>query len=292
MNQNVPEENSVDIIKDDTVNSNSQDSFNKDLVKKYEEHKKSETKVPHRPISSYTANRNFNQANKEEPVKQVKNKPQSAQATKSNNNSKNSNSKDQNKNNENEENNNDIGIEEILKDLNNFLLSHKIKKSDFIDNPNVFLTFEDFIDVFKQIHYILPKKYLKVLFNYNNPEGAKENYVLMTNFIKNLNFYKIEGIGNDSDFSKIENSNLASSQIKSKHSNENNIDNKTLTEGLDRKSNKSIYELKYINEQYNQFNKDIIDILKNSKNNYQSNNLFGQNYYYNNFSKRVMRQKN
>ena len=72
MNQNVPEENSVDIIKDETVNSNSQDSFNKDLVKKYEEHKKSETKVPHRPISSYTANRNFNQVNKEEPIKQVK----------------------------------------------------------------------------------------------------------------------------------------------------------------------------------------------------------------------------
>ena len=120
-NQKVREENSVDILKGDTVNSKSQDSFNKDLVKRYKEHKKSETKVPHWAISSYTANRNFNKANKEEPVKQVKNKPQSAQTTKRYNNSKNSNSKDQNKNNENEENNNDIGIEEILKDLNNFL---------------------------------------------------------------------------------------------------------------------------------------------------------------------------
>ena len=289
MNENVREENSVDIIKDDTVNSNSQDSFNKDLQKKYEEHKKSETKVPHRPISSYAANRNFNQTNKEiDAVKQIKNKPQSAQATKSNNNSKNSNSKEQKKSSDNE-----IGIEDLLKDLNNFLLSHKIKKSDFIDNPNVFLTFDDFIEVFKQIHYILPKKYLKVLFNYNNPEGAKENYVLMSNFIKNLNFYKIEGIGNDSDFSKIENSNLGTSQMNSKHSNQNNLDNKTLTEGLDRKSNKSIYELKYINEQYNQFNKDIIDILKNSKNN--QNNMFGQNYNYNysfGYGKKPIRGKN
>jgi hypothetical protein len=290
MNENAQEDNSVDAIKDDTVNSNSQDSFNKDLQKKYEEHKKSETKVPHRPISSYTSNRNFNQANKEiDPVKQIKNKPQSAQATKSNNNSNNSNSKEQKK-----KNDNDIGIEDILKDLNNFLLSHKIKKSDFIDNPNVFLTFEDFIDVFKQIHYILPKKYLKVLFNYNNPEGAKENYVLMSNFIKNLNFYKIEGIGNDSDFSKIENSNLGTSQMNSKHSNQNNTDNKTLTEGLDKKSNKSIYELKYINEQYNQFNKDIIDILKNSKND-NRNNMFNQNYNYNytfGLNKRPIRGKN
>ena len=296
MNENIQEEKSLDIIKDDTVNSNSQDSFNKDLQKKYEEHKKSETKVPHRPISSYTSNRNFNQVNKEiDPVKQIKNKPQSAQATKSNNNSKNSNSKEQKKNNDND-NDNDIGIEEILKDLNYFLLSHKIKKSDFIDNPNVFLTFEDFIDVFKQIHYILPKKYLKVLFNYNNPEGAKENYVLMSNFIKILNFYKIEGIGNDSDFSKIENSNLGSSQMNSKHSNQNITDNKTLTEGLDKKSSKSIYELKYINEQYNQFNKDIIDILKNSKND-NRNNMFNQNYNFNNnfnfgYSKRPIKGKN
>ena len=285
MNENPPEENSVDILKDDTGNSNSQDSFNKDLQKIYEEHKKSETKVPHRPISSYTANRNFNQANKEmDSVKQVKNKPQSAQATKSNNNSKNSNSKDkQNKNSDkNTKSNNDIGIEDLLNDLNSFLLSHKIKKSDFIDNPNVFLTFEDFIDVFKQIHYTLPKKYLKVLFNYNNPEGAKENYVLMTNFIKNLTFYKIEGIGSDSDFSKIENSNMVYSHSNSKHSFQNNLDNKTLTEGMDKKSNKSIYELKYINEQYNQFNKDIIDILKNTKKtNYQNNNIFG------NYNKRI-----
>ena len=285
MNENPPEENSVDILKDDTGNSNSQDSFNKDLQKIYEEHKKSETKVPHRPISSYTANRNFNQANKEmDSVKQVKNKPQSAQATKSNNNSKNSNSKDkQNKNSDkNTKSNIDIGIEDLLNDLNNFLLSHKIKKSDFIDNPNVFLTFEDFIDVFKQIHYTLPKKYLKVLFNYNNPEGAKENYVLMTNFIKNLTFYKIEGIGSDSDFSKIENSNMVYSHSNSKHSFQNNLDNKTLTEGMDKKSNKSIYELKYINEQYNQFNKDIIDILKNTKKtNYQNNNIFG------NYNKRI-----
>ena len=288
MNENVPEENSVEVIKDDI--SNSQDSFNKDLQKMYEEHKKSETKVPHRPISSYTANRNFNQQNKEiAPEKHIKNKPQSAQATKSNNNSKNSNSKEQSKKSNNDNNNNEIGIEEVLNDLNGFLLSHKIKKSDFIDNPNVFLAFDDFVDVFKQIHYTLPKKYLRALFNYNNPEGSKENYVLMSNFIKNLTFYKIEGIGSDSDYSKIENSIIGSSQVNSKHSNQNNIDNKTLTESIEKRSNKSIYELKYINEQYNQFNKDIMDILKNSRSNYQSN-LYGPNYNY--FSKKTLKGKN
>jgi len=43
---------------------------------------------------------------------------------------------------------------------------------------------------------------------------------------------------------------------------------------------KSFYEIKYINEKYNQFNKDIIDILKNSK--YQNNNRLYPNYYYGN----------
>ena len=287
MNENRPEENSVEILKDDTGNSNSQDSFNKDLQKMYEQHKKTETKVPHRPISSYTANRNFNQPNKE--VEEIKNKPQSAHASKTDNNSKNSNNKDQqNKNNDDNANNKkDISIEDLLNDLNGFLLSHKIKKSDFIDNPNVFLTFDDFIDVFKQIHYTLPKKYLKELFNYNNPEGAKENYVLMSNFINNLTFYKIEGIDNDSYFSKIENSNIIYNNSNSKNSNFNNTDNKTLTEGIDKKSNKSIYEIKYINNEYNKFNKDIIDILKNTKkSNYQNNNIFR------NQSKKAVRTKN
>ena len=132
----------------------------------------------------------------------IKNKPQSAQASKSsNNNSKNSNNKDQqsksnsnsnnNKNNNNNNNNDEIGINELLIDLNRFFYLHKIKKTDFIDNPNVFLNFDDFCDVFKQIHYTLPKKYLKMLFDYNNPEGAQENYILMSNFIKILEFFSI-----------------------------------------------------------------------------------------------------
>ena len=80
--------------KSETNNSNSQDSFNKDLQKKLEEYKKSEPRIPHRPISSYTSKRNFNQVNKEieQDNNKIPNKPQSAQ-TKSNNNSKNSNKK-------------------------------------------------------------------------------------------------------------------------------------------------------------------------------------------------------
>jgi hypothetical protein len=298
MSDNGPEDNSADIIKDES--GNSQDSFNKDLEKKYEEHKKSETKVPHRPISSYTANRNFNQANKEmDSEKQIKNKPQSAQASKSsNNNSKNSNNKDQqsksnsnsnnNKNNNNNNNNDEIGINELLIDLNRFFYLHKIKKTDFIDNPNVFLNFDDFCDVFKQIHYTLPKKYLKMLFDYNNPEGAQENYILMSNFIKILEFYKIEGIGNESELSKFEN--LGYSQSNSRRS---QMGEKTSSDMLERKSNKSIYELKYINEQYNQFNKDIMDILRGSKKNGPSYNNY--NYKFNtniSMNKKGVRGKN
>ena len=267
-------EDTASIIKEDSQNNSySQDSFNKDLQKKYEEHKKSETKIPHRPISSYTSNRNFNKVNQElDTVNQVKIKPQSAQATKSNNNSKNSKEKINNKepNNKEQNKNKELTFEEILNDLNKFILNNKIKRADFIDNPNVFLNFEDFKDVFQQIHYTLPKKYLKLLFNHNNEEGAKENYILMSNFIKNLTFYKIEGVGNDSDISKIENSHLSYSRSNSK------LEAISESKSFFEKNNanyKSNYKMKYINEQYNQFNKDIINILNNEKKNSFNNFL-------------------
>ena len=277
MSENDKEENSGDNVKEDTVNSNS--SFDKDLQEKYEEHKKSETKIPHRPTSSYTANRNINQAKKEmDSMKEIKNKPQSAHTSKSNSNSKYSNRKDpQSKNSKTNDNNsksntsNEIGVKELLNDLNKFIYLHKIKKSDFIDNPDVFLNFDDFCDVFKQIHYTLSKKYIKMLFNYNNPEGASDNYILMSNFIKYLNFYKIDGIANDS-----QNSNMVSSQSNSHQSNPINFENKSVNDKMEIKSNKSLYELKYINEQYNQFNKDIVGILKRS--NFPNKNMFAQNY--------------
>ena len=288
MNENNNELNNKepqdDTLKSDTNNSNSQDSFNKDLQKKLEEYKKSEPRIPHRPISSYTSKRNFNQVNKEiDSIKKVPNKPQSAQ-TKSNNNSKNSNLKEhQSKNNTNIVNNmnennneameeNDLSVEQVFQDLNNFLISHKIKKSDFLDNCGVFLNFEDFCDVFKQIHYTVNKKYLKMLFVYNNPEGAKDDYIHMKNFVTYLTFYKIEGIVSDSEFSKVDSNNTVSNQSNSKFS-QQNIISKTLSEKEELKSNKSVYEIKYINEQYNQFNKEIIEILKNSK---RSN--YGNNY--------------
>jgi len=292
MNENNNIENNKeqqdDTLKSDTNNSNSQDSFNKDLQKKLEEYKKSEPRIPHRPISSYTSKRNFNQVNKEiDSIKKVPNKPQSAQ-TKSNNNSKNSNLKEHpsktntnivnnaNENNNDEESENSLSVQQIFQDLNNFLITHKIRKSDFLDNCGVFLNFEDFCEVFKQIHYTVNKKYLRMLFVFNNPEGAKDDYIHMKNFLNYLTFYKIDGVVSDSEFSKID-SNTVSNQSNSKFS-QQNILSKTLSDVADAKSNKSIYEIKYINEQYNQFNKEIIEILKNTKKSkpgYNYNNIIG-----------------
>ena len=292
MNENNNIENNKeqqdDTLKSDTNNSNSQDSFNKDLQKKIEEYKKSEPRIPHRPISSYTSKRNFNQVNKEiDSIKKVPNKPQSAQ-TKSNNNSKNSNLKEHpsktntnivnnaNENNNDDESENSLSVQQIFQDLNNFLITHKIRKSDFLDNCGVFLNFEDFCEVFKQIHYTVNKKYLRMLFVFNNPEGAKDDYIHMKNFLNYLTFYKIDGVVSDSEFSKID-SNTVSNQSNSKFS-QQNILSKTLSDVADAKSNKSIYEIKYINEQYNQFNKEIIEILKNTKKSkpgYNYNNIIG-----------------
>ena len=290
-------ENSSEKIREDTVNSYSQDSFNKELIKKYEEHKKGGSKIPHRPISSYEANRNFNLQNKKiDSEKQIKNKPQSPQLSKSSKNSRNSNSKEQqSKSNidSNKENNNEITINDLLIDLNNYLLSHKIKENDFIDNPNLFLNFDDFCEVFKEIHYSIPKKYLKMLFEYNNPEGSKDNYILMKSFIKNLEFYKPEEILNESDVSKFGNSNLNINKSSSKYSLPNKSENRTLTEGIELKSNKSIYELKILNEEYNQFNKDIINILtKSTKENNEPNyKILGYKEKFNTISSSKNNQK-
>ena len=115
-----------------------------------------------------------------------------------------------------------------------------------------------------------------MLFVFNNPEGAKDDYIHMKNFLNYLTFYKIDGVVSDSEFSKID-SNTVSNQSNSKFS-QQNILSKTLSDVADAKSNKSIYEIKYINEQYNQFNKEIIEILKNTKKSkpgYNYNNIIG-----------------
>ncbi len=104
------------INEDYSVQTSSQDSFGK-LLKAYEEHKKTETEINKRPMSSYQINNNP-QNNTKIFSKQ---KPQSANLISSFNNSNKSVSSKQEKE-------CDKKYEEIIKDLSNFIDKNKIKK--------------------------------------------------------------------------------------------------------------------------------------------------------------------
>ena len=137
------DEDFIESINEDySVQTSSQDSFGKGILKAYEEHKKRETEINQRPMSSYQINNNP-QNNTKIFSKQ---KPQSANLFFSFNNSNKSVSSKQEKE-------CDKKYEEIIKDLSNFIDKNKIKKSDFIDNENIFLSFEDFKSLLQSIHY-------------------------------------------------------------------------------------------------------------------------------------------
>jgi hypothetical protein len=233
------DEDFIESINEDySVQTSSQDSFGKGILKAYEEHKKTETKINQRPMSSYQINNNPQNNNKIF----SKQKPQSANLISSFNNSNKSVSSKQEKE-------CDKKYEEIIKDLSNFIDKNKIKKSDFIDNENIFLSFEDFKSLLQSIHYIIPKQYVKILFDYNN-EGAKDNYISISKFVNK--FYE-ESESDKSNKSLNDKSNNTSLNERPNSSKQIKINNNNI---------KSIYEIAFINNEFVKFNKDINDIIR------------------------------
>ena len=164
---------------ENSIQTGSQDSFGKGILKAYEEHKKAESKINQRPISSYHNNNQANNLNKEDLISSSKQKPQSAHPISSNNSNINKSKSSSSKS----EKECDKNFEEIITDLKQFIEKYHIKKSDFIDNENLFLSFEDFKSQLHSIHYMIPKEYVRVLFN-NNNEGAIDDYISMAKFLK------------------------------------------------------------------------------------------------------------
>jgi hypothetical protein len=72
-------------------------------------------------------------------------------------------------------------FEQIKLRLNNYLKSHSITKSQFCDNTNLFLSFDDFFDLFKKIKFDLTKNEAKILFNHLNP-NKNEGYIMIKHF--------------------------------------------------------------------------------------------------------------
>ena len=246
---------------ENSIQTGSQDSFGKVILKAYEEHKKAESKINQRPISSYHNNNQANNLNKEDLISSSKQKPQSAHPISSNNSNINKSKSSSSKT----EKECDKNFEEIITDLKKFIEQYHIKKSDFIDNENLFLSFEDFKSQLHSIHYIIPKEYVRVLFN-NNNEGAKDDYISMAKFLKYLYDESEESS------SIVSQSNLSSlNSIQSKEQ-KRPYSNKKIDKF---EKEKNIYNVAFINEEFSKFNKDINDIIRTDSN---------KMYNYNNYS--------
>lgn len=139
----------MDYKEDYENNSNSnleQDSFNKDIIKLYEDHKKSigkptEMQNLNRPISSY-----HRQSGKREEVDC--------------------------KSSENLE----VSIENLISRINSHIVKLNFKKSDILDNSGVYLDIDDFKEFFKHMKFDINQSELSCLFRHKN-NSYEEGYI-------------------------------------------------------------------------------------------------------------------
>ena len=97
--------------------------------------------------------------------------------------------------------------------------------------------------------FIIPKQYVKILFDYNN-EGAKDNYISISKFV---NKYYEESESDKSNKSLNDKSNNTSLNERPNSSKQLKINNNNI---------KSFYEIAFINNEFVKFNKDINDIIR------------------------------
>lgn len=238
-------------------------------MKLYEEHQKQEAKPINRPVSSYHHHHNVQQQHDNIAGSETKpkNKPQSAQTS-----SHHSQQSQSQKKNEPEKT-----FDQLINELNEFIMKNKITHSQFSDNDNVYLSFDDFKQIMHNIHYTISSSYMKILFNNNNNDNnnSEDDFLYLKLFIKNLKFYKSdEGIhvhgDTDSNFnntsdmhnkSSISNSNSISNSKQQKKTKYYIDSNNTKHQQHNDKQN----AMAYLNEEFSQFNKDINAILLNDK---------------------------
>jgi len=173
-------DNEDDDLKDFDINYD-QDSFNDDILKMYEDHKKKVSKPTEiqniqRPISKYQRNQqdkrdiNSEQDNKE--VNSISN----------------------------------VNIPELVARLNFLIQKNKVLRTEFCDNPDIFLDLNDFKELFRKIHFVISNKELNALFAYNNP-SVNEGFILCKTFFDthklNWKEVSVDKIDNEYDVKKI-----------------------------------------------------------------------------------------
>ena len=232
-------------------------------MKLYEEHQRQEAKPINRPVSSYHHHHNVQQQhdNIAGSETKYKNKPQSAQTS-----SHHSQQSQLQKKNEPEKT-----FDQLINELNEFIMKNKITHSQFSDNDSVYLSFDDFKQIMHNIHYTISSSYMKILFNNNGDNNSEDDFLYLKLFIKNLKFYKSdEGIHGETD-SNFNNTSDVNNKSSISNCNSNNKQQKKTKYYIDSNNTKQQQyndkqnTMAYLNEEFSQFNKDINTILLNDK---------------------------
>jgi hypothetical protein len=95
-----------------------------------------------------------------------------------------------------------LNFDELFLKLNSFIIKNKIGKSDFMDNPKLFMNFEDFKDLFKKKRFELSQNELSFLFTYKN-SSHEDGYILGETFF--INFNKLQWSDSQNTFESEEN---------------------------------------------------------------------------------------
>jgi hypothetical protein len=159
-----------DFESDNHVEGQDEDSFNEDIIKLYENHKKNnvgkntEAQRPnHRPISSYLRNM------------QGERKDGGSSSSEERN----------------------INVSEIVTKFNKFVNKNNISFNEFCDNPDIFIEYDTFKDLFKKIRFDVTNSETKALFTFGN-RLAKEGYILMKNFFNTFKEVRWKNMSMDS----------------------------------------------------------------------------------------------
>ena len=141
----------------------------------------------HRPISSYLRNINTD-TNKKDLIEDSKYLNSNEKNKQENNNY--ANFSNNNQNNYNSPQNQNLDHKEIMERFNNFIIKNKLTKEDFIESEDIFVSKEDFKDLFKRIRFEITKDELNFLFSYNNSYSSND-FIRMKSF---LEFYQLDWV--------------------------------------------------------------------------------------------------
>ena len=134
----------------------------------------------------------------------------------------------------------------LLKKINDHFEKRQITKKEFSDNQNVFLPLDEFFELFKSIHLDLSDDEINYLFNNKNP-NKNDGYIYFNTFLDNYEFKFYPG----------------ESTLINKSNTDNQSNHSNYTSLLLTKQEKLSPA---IQNEFNMFKNDILNIVEESKN--------------------------